>query len=182
MHPATLLVPALLATALLAPAAPAAPAEAAACGDAATLVHQIQGNGAAFDPAYGGSQTVEGVVTASMLGGVFVQEEAGDADADPLTSEAIFVFLSGRVAPSVGSVIRVTGTVTEFGGTSPKTELTDLTDLQDCGPAGDPVEPFLARVVDITEGPGGSSIVHLDVVGVPEDAIDELRHAHLLPQ
>jgi hypothetical protein len=48
--------------------------------------------------------------------------------------------------------------------------------------AGDPVEPFLARVVDIIEGPGGSSIVHLDVVGVPEDAIDELRHARLLPQ
>jgi hypothetical protein len=48
--------------------------------------------------------------------------------------------------------------------------------------AGDRVEPFLARVVDIIEGPGGSSIVHLDVVGVPEDAIDELRHARLLPQ
>jgi hypothetical protein len=48
--------------------------------------------------------------------------------------------------------------------------------------AGDPVEPFLARVVDIIEGPGGTSIVHLDVVGVPEDAIDELRHARLIPQ
>jgi hypothetical protein len=48
--------------------------------------------------------------------------------------------------------------------------------------AGDPVEPFLARVVDVIDGPGGSSIVHLDVVGVPEDAIDELRHARLLPQ
>lgn len=48
--------------------------------------------------------------------------------------------------------------------------------------AGDPVEPFLARVVDIIKGPGGAWIVHLDVVGVPEDAIDELRHARLLPQ
>lgn len=48
--------------------------------------------------------------------------------------------------------------------------------------AGDPVEPFLARVVDIIKGPSGLSIVHLDVVGVPEDAIDELRHARLLPQ
>jgi hypothetical protein len=48
--------------------------------------------------------------------------------------------------------------------------------------AGDPVEPFLARVVDIIEGPGGSSIVNFAVVGVPEDAIDELRHARLLPQ
>ena len=48
--------------------------------------------------------------------------------------------------------------------------------------AGDAEEPFLARVVDICEGPQGRSIVHLDVVGVPDQAIDELRHARLLPQ
>ncbi len=48
--------------------------------------------------------------------------------------------------------------------------------------AGDAEEPFLARVVDIVDGPGGRSIVHLDVVGVPDQAIDELRHAHLLPR
>jgi hypothetical protein len=48
--------------------------------------------------------------------------------------------------------------------------------------AGDSEEPFLARVVDIVGGPAGRSIVHLDVVGVPDQAIDELRHAHLLPQ
>ena len=46
--------------------------------------------------------------------------------------------------------------------------------------AGDAEEPFLARVVDIVDGPGGRLIVHLDVVGVPDQAIDELRHAHLL--
>jgi hypothetical protein len=48
--------------------------------------------------------------------------------------------------------------------------------------AGESEEPFLARVVDIVDGPRGRSIVHLDVVGVPDQAIDELRHAHLLPQ
>jgi hypothetical protein len=48
--------------------------------------------------------------------------------------------------------------------------------------AGDSVEPFLARVGDIIPGPQGRSIVHLDVVGLPEQAIDELRHARLLPQ
>lgn len=48
--------------------------------------------------------------------------------------------------------------------------------------AGDPLEPFLARVVDVVDGPNGDSIVHLDVVGVPEQAIDELRRARLLPQ
>jgi hypothetical protein len=48
--------------------------------------------------------------------------------------------------------------------------------------AGDPEEPFLARVVDVVSGPNGRSIVHLDVVGIPAQAIDELRHARLLPQ
>ncbi len=33
--------------------------------------------------------------------------------------------------------------------------------------AGDADEPFLARVVDIIDGPGARSIVHLDVVGYP---------------
>lgn len=46
--------------------------------------------------------------------------------------------------------------------------------------AGDPVEPFLARVVDIVDGPESDSIVHLDVLGVPDQTIDELRHAGLL--
>jgi hypothetical protein len=48
--------------------------------------------------------------------------------------------------------------------------------------AGDALEPFLARVVDVVDGPNGDSIVHLDVVGVPDQAIDELRHARLIPQ
>lgn len=47
--------------------------------------------------------------------------------------------------------------------------------------AGDPEEPFLARVVDTVPGNSGRVIVHLDVVGVPDQMIDELRHANLLP-
>lgn len=46
--------------------------------------------------------------------------------------------------------------------------------------AGDAEEPFLARVVDMVDGPAGRRVVHLDVVGVPEQAIEELRHARLL--
>lgn len=46
--------------------------------------------------------------------------------------------------------------------------------------AGDADQPFLARVVEIIGGPAGDSIVHLDVVGTPEQAIDGLRHAGLL--
>jgi len=46
--------------------------------------------------------------------------------------------------------------------------------------AGDQVEPFLARVVDIVDAPGDDKVVHLDVIGVPDQTIDELRHAGLL--
>ncbi|MDH4280284.1 MAG: hypothetical protein OEW83_19630 [Acidimicrobiia bacterium] len=54
-----------------------------------------------------------------------------------------------------------------------------------CPPGGDhrgrrPVEPFLARVVDVVDGPGNDSVVHLDVPGVPDQTIEELRHAGLL--
>ena len=45
---------------------------------------------------------------------------------------------------------------------------------------GDREEPFLARVVDIVDGAGGTHIVHLDVLGVPEQLVDELRRSHLL--
>lgn len=48
--------------------------------------------------------------------------------------------------------------------------------------AGDAVEPFLARVVDIVDGPDGDAIVHLNVVGAPEEAIEELRHVGLIPR
>jgi hypothetical protein len=47
--------------------------------------------------------------------------------------------------------------------------------------AGDQFEPFMALVVDVEDGPDGESIVHLDVLGVPDQLIDELRHAGLLP-
>lgn len=48
--------------------------------------------------------------------------------------------------------------------------------------AGDPDEPFLARVVDIIDGSSGRKIVHLDVVGVPEQVADELLHAQVIPR
>jgi len=107
------------------------------CGDPATFIHQIQGSGAAFDPAFGGTRIIEGVATAVMLGGVFVQEEAADVDTDPQTSEGIFVFLSGQTPPQEGSLVRVLGTVAEFGG---KTQLTDVT-VKSCAAVPTPIVP-----------------------------------------
>ncbi|MBW3578963.1 MAG: hypothetical protein KY462_14730 [Actinobacteria bacterium] len=46
--------------------------------------------------------------------------------------------------------------------------------------AGDPDEPFLARVIDIVDGADGTHIVHLEVIGLPGQVIDELTRAKLL--
>ena len=113
------------------------PEPSSVCGDPATAIHDIQGSGATFDPAFGGNRAIEGVATSTMLGGVWVQEESSDADTDATTSEGIFVFLSGRPAPAEGSLVRVVGGVTEFGG---KTQLADVTALESCGAPTSPVD------------------------------------------
>jgi predicted extracellular nuclease len=70
----------------------------------------------------GGSVAVEAVVVAdrqgvSELGGFFLQEPDADADADPTTSEGIFVAASTPDV-AVGDAVRVEGTVVEsFGQT-----------------------------------------------------------------
>jgi predicted extracellular nuclease len=93
-----------------------------------TRIHAVQGSGTA-SPLVGQTVTIEGIVTGSYqgatdLGGFFVQEEDVNADADPLTSEGVFVF-HGTTPVVVGDKVRVTGTVTEFG-TAPDT-LTEIT-------------------------------------------------------
>lgn len=45
--------------------------------------------------------------------------------------------------------------------------------------AGDEDNPFIARVVDIIERPGGRK-VHLEPICTPEEIIDELRHCGFL--
>src|SRR5688500_8682381 len=75
----------------------------AATGQVAiTLIHDIQGSGLAT-PVNNQFFTVQGVVVCDFqatrgLGGFYLQEEAVDHDADPLTSEGIFVFSSTAVA------------------------------------------------------------------------------------
>ena len=90
-----------------------------ACGDAATLIHTIQGSGNA-SPLAGEIHVAEGVVTGDYqvggLNGFYVQEEDADVDADPQTSEGIFVFAPGANDVAPGDVVRVQGTVTEFNG------------------------------------------------------------------
>jgi uncharacterized repeat protein (TIGR01451 family) len=89
--------------------------------DDLTFIHDVQGNGAAT-PIPGATVMVEGVVTANFQGagklqGFFLQEEDADADADPNTSEGIFVFCGACTTPvAEGQRVRVNGTVSEFNG------------------------------------------------------------------
>ncbi len=83
-------------------------------------IHDVQGNGA-NSPMIGATVSVEGVVTATYQGtnlaGFFLQEEDADADADPATSEAIFVYCSAcPVTVSEGQRVRAAGTVSEYFG------------------------------------------------------------------
>lgn len=107
-------------------------------------IHEIQGTGLA-SPLTGKIVTVEGVVTASFqeepkeIGGFYLQAREPDYDADPSSSEGIYVFDHGAmktVTVSAGDVVRVTGKVTEFG-TAPETvtELTNVTAVRKIGTA-----------------------------------------------
>ena len=86
------------------------------------FIHDVQGNGAAT-PIPGATVTVEGVVIGDFqpipndnrLSGFFLQEEDADADADPATSEGIFIFCSAcPTNVAEGQRVQVTGTVSEF--------------------------------------------------------------------
>lgn len=114
-------------------------------------IHDVQGPGAS-SPIVGASVTVEGVVTAVRSNGFYVQEEDAEVDADPATSEGVFVFTAGMppAAAMVGNVVQVTGTVAEFVPSQdplqpPLTELTSATVVMVSGgnplPAPIPLTP-----------------------------------------
>ena len=103
-------------------------------GGAATPIHDIQGSGAASPLA--GAVTTRGIVTGVKSNGFFIQEPDASADADPLTSEGIFVFTSSAppVEVVVGNLLEVKGTIQEFvPSADPNQEpLTELTSASLC--------------------------------------------------
>ncbi|SHN26473.1 ExeM/NucH family extracellular endonuclease [Rhizobacter sp. OV335] len=99
----------------------------------------VQGPGA-LSPFDGQAVTVRGVVTADFQGdaqlkGFFIQQPV--ADADPKTSEGLFVFAPGGADVKLGDYVQASGTVSEFksGSTDPErlTELTTVTAISTCG-------------------------------------------------
>lgn len=92
-------------------------------------VHAIQGAGAG-SPLLGQTVITSAIVTARRNNGFFVQMPDAEADANPLTSEGVFVFTSA--APSadaaVGNRVQVRGVVQEYVPTQDPTQppLTEL--------------------------------------------------------
>ena len=80
-----------------------------------TPIHDIQGNGAT-SPFANQLVTTTGIVTGRKSNGFFIQTSDAEADADPATSQGVYVFTS--VAPpaavAVGNRVQVTGTVIEY--------------------------------------------------------------------
>src|SRR5690606_37261605 len=133
------------------------PPDELVCGDPATLIHEIQGSGDA-SPLAGQQHVIEGIVVGDFQGGdgdpfntdlegFYVQEEVGEQDAEPATSEGIFVHAPAAADVVPGDVVRVAGTVQEFFGL---TELTNVTGLVDCGDAPLP-DPVDVTNVDVDE-------------------------------
>jgi uncharacterized protein len=129
-------------------------------------IHDVQGNGAT-SPIPGVTVTVSGIVTGVRANGFFVQLPEAEYDADPSTSEGVFVFTASTppAAAVVGNRVQVTATVLEFAPVAqdplspPLTELTSPTSV----------------VVVTTGNPLPAPIVITAAMNPPTGPIDQLE-------
>ncbi|MEM1082242.1 MAG: ExeM/NucH family extracellular endonuclease, partial [Pseudomonadota bacterium] len=98
-----------------------APLPPLVCGEPATMIHNVQGN-SDTSPLNGSQVIIEAVVVGDFANGVngelngfFLQEEDADADANPATSEGIFV-LTNLLDVELGDRVRTRGLVVETNG------------------------------------------------------------------
>ena len=76
-------------------------------------INEIQG-ATHISPLVGEDVVTIGIVTAVRSNGFWMQEPDASADADPATSEGIFVFTGSAPTVTVGDAVEVTGSVSEF--------------------------------------------------------------------
>ena len=122
---------------------------------AATRIHDIQG-AAHISPLNGQSVgAVPGIVTALKSNGFYLQDP--NPDANPATSEAIFVFTNSAPTVSAGDSVQVAGKVAEFraGGAS---GLTNLTTTEIDAPVVTLISSGNALPAPIVLGAGGRAI------------------------
>jgi predicted extracellular nuclease len=86
---------------------------ARSCDFIPAAIHDIQGAGL-VTPFLGQDVITTGVVTGRKTNGFFIQQPDASVDANPATSEAIFVFTSGAPAVAVGDLVTAKGTASEF--------------------------------------------------------------------
>lgn len=102
------------------------------CGEAATAINAIQGNGDST-PLDGETVIIEAVVTADFqenLSGIYVQTIPGSEDDDASTSEGIFVLTGNNPQTvAVGNQVRLSATAGEFFDF---TQLSDVTAMEVC--------------------------------------------------
>jgi predicted extracellular nuclease len=112
-------------------------AQTASCNINVTIpgshkIPQIQGPNPT-SPYNNTAQTTEGVVTAKVANGFYIQDVNGDGD--PTTSDGLFVFGAAGAA-AVGDMVRVSGTVTEFSPSGATRTVTEIKDLLEVVPLG----------------------------------------------
>jgi predicted extracellular nuclease len=115
---------------------PAAAGKHGQCSGPFVPIYEIQGDGAS-SPLVGQVVITEGIVTvdlqkSSELSGFFIQDRKGDRD--PTTSDGLFVYhrdsWSPAFDPSVGDLVRVQGTISEYYG---QTQMGYVTEAEVCG-------------------------------------------------
>lgn len=130
-------------------------------------IHDLQGNGAATPIAPATVVKVEGVVIgtyqpSSQLQGFFLEEEDADYDADPNTSEGIFVFCGAcTTAVAEGQRVQVQGTVSEFF---------NMTELTPSSQASVVVTNAGNNLAQITPAP-----INLPIAGIVNDFYETLE-------
>ena len=108
------------------------------CSQTYTPTYAIQGSAAT--PAITGAVTTQGVVVGDyevptsgtgQLRGFYIQDLAGDGN--PATSDGLFVFSPGADSVSVGQLVRVAGTASDY---QDQTQVSSVTSLIQCGTTG----------------------------------------------
>ncbi|WP_338758433.1 ExeM/NucH family extracellular endonuclease [Massilia sp. METH4] len=90
-------------------------------------IPQIQGSGAA-SPYANTVQTTEGIVTAKVAGGFYLQDANGDGD--PTTSDGLYIYSAAAAnSVAVGQRVRVTGKIIEYTPSGAGRSFTEMTEV-----------------------------------------------------
>ncbi|HEX5733922.1 MAG TPA: lamin tail domain-containing protein [Blastocatellia bacterium] len=136
------------------------------CSPDPVAIHDIQGNGLAT-PFAGMVVSTTGIVTARKSNGFFLQTP--NVDADPNTSEGIFVFTSSAPTVAVGDSISVLGEASEFFNL---TQINTLASFITVSSSGNPL-PAPVALTTIILDPNGSvtQLEKLEGMRVHADAL-----------